>query len=104
MPKPSELALEEYVKLLSTSNLSELTSGKANVSLPSAENQVNDVTSLIKRKSASNNSPGENNLSDEISIQERKRKAEDELNELNESDDNEMESEDNVSKKIKQAT
>ncbi|CAG8569032.1 5731_t:CDS:2 [Diversispora eburnea] len=69
-PKSSELALKEYVKLLSTSNLSELASEEANISLSSVVNQVNDVTSLIKRKLASNNSPNENNLSDEISIQE----------------------------------
>ncbi|RHZ78173.1 hypothetical protein Glove_167g57 [Diversispora epigaea] len=111
-PKSSELALKEYVKLLSTSNLSELTSEEANISLSSVVNRVNDVTSLIKRKSASNNSPNENNLSDEISIQEiqeRKRKAENESNESidnngnNDNNDNENETnEDNVSKKVKQ--
>ncbi|CAG8577170.1 12298_t:CDS:2, partial [Acaulospora morrowiae] len=103
---PSELALEEYVKLMSSSTLSELASEATKVSSVDAMKQVNDVTSLIKRKVVTNSSNFadgttdmivDNNASDQIQQGEKKRKAEIK----SEGDEG---NEDNLNKKARQAS
>ncbi|RIB10873.1 hypothetical protein C2G38_2105019 [Gigaspora rosea] len=95
LQRPSDIALEEYVKLLSSC---ETSSGAIETS---STTPVNDLTSLIKRKTTNNNNTtdaSENNTSSEESIQEEKKRRAEIKTDMDENEENEL----NPNKKVKQ--
>jgi len=95
LQRPSDIALEEYVKLLSSC---ETSSGAIETS---STTPVNDLTSLIKRKTTNNNNTAdasENNISSEESIQEEKKRRAEIKTDMDEYEENEL----NPNKKVKQ--
>ncbi|CAG8561343.1 2153_t:CDS:2 [Scutellospora calospora] len=96
-PRPSDIALEEYVKLLSSC---ESSSGAIDTS---STTPVNDVTSLIKRKTVNIDNmtdSSKNNTTTDTPIQEEKKRRAESKTDI---DEYEGENELSPNKKVKQA-
>ncbi|CAG8678995.1 23870_t:CDS:2, partial [Dentiscutata erythropus] len=85
--KPSDIALEEYVKLLSSCESS------SEAIETSSTTPVNDLTSLIKRKTTNNNNAtdaSKNNTTSEAPIQEEKKRRAEIKTDMDENEENEL--------------